>query len=450
MQSLHRRIHLSGTVSLAAYGLLTAISYTSIAHEAKMWLYLFTIGVTTLSPMVLWSLWRRAHLPAGDDALRLPLRYATAFGTVAACALPIFGADFWYYLAEGRLGASGANVYTERLTSAAMHDLPVPTDAILITMPYGPAWVWIGTALSGLVGPRVAWEFAAYKAVMFAGWLATLHLVCGALRDSPRLQLRSVLLLGWLPFPIIAAVGDAHNDIVMVALMTTWLARGSAASTWALVASALVKYASAPIVALAVVDGLVRRSSRTLLVLGAAIGVALVVAVVYWQDGALIAGLQRNRAWRQYTPVALMDWLVRAQGFPVILATIGKLIWRVALGGLVLWYGYRYWRAPSRLTIAALSAAVLVAVVLGAGYLHTHYFLWILPAVLLSNDRFLTALTAPYVLLLPFMQIQRISVIGMSTPFRLTVTLNVLVVGCWIAYACRWRPGLQPQRGCRA
>jgi hypothetical protein len=434
-----RRVAAAGAVSLAAYALLAVLSHSAVSWTVRMWALFAIVAITTAVPFVLMRTDRHEATTDSTDAAsaRLALGCAVAFGIAAAIALPIFAGDFWYYLAEGRLGAAGANVYTERLTAAALDSLPVPPNAWSITMPYGPAWVWIGTGLSRLTAPHVAWEFAAYKAVMFAAWATMLGLVYRSQRDAPASQLRSVFYLGWLPFPLVAAVAEAHNDIVMVALAVGWMIYGTAASAWPLAASLLVKYVSAPIVALAAADAVLRKSRQMLIVIGAVIVVALIIAV-YWQDGALLAGLERNRAWRIYTPVALMDWLVRAKHIPPIAATIAIAVWRLLLGVLVVWYGWRYRRAPSRTSRAALSAVILMAIVLGSGYMHMHYFLWVLPGMVVASDRLLTVLAGPYVVLLPFMQILRLSEIGFSTPLRLTATLQMLVVAFWMVCAWRW------------
>lgn len=432
---LIRRVKQAGAVSLTAYAVWAVLSYSATNGPIWMWAIFAVLVVTTAIPFAVMNAGRETP---GAAHARLALGYAVAFGIAAAIATPIFAADLWYYLAEGRLGAAGANVYTERLTAAALDSLPVPPNAWPITMPYGPGWVWIGTGLSRLTAPNVVWEFAAYKAVMFAAWLTTLGLVYRSQRDAPASQFRSVLYLGWLPFPLIAAVAEAHNDIVMVALATGWVISGTAASTWPLAASLLVKYASAPILALAVVDAVLRRTRQMIVVIGAAIAAALVIAV-YWQDGALVAGLQRNQAWRIYTPVALMDWLVRAEHIPPIAATITNAMWRIALAGLVCWYAWRYRLAPSRSSRAALCAVIMIAIVLGSGYMHMHYLFWVLPPMLVASDRFLTMLAGPYIVLLPFMQVLRLSGTDFSTPLRLTATLQMLVVACWIVGAWRWR-----------
>jgi hypothetical protein len=281
---------------------------------------------------------------------------------------------------------------------------------------------------------------------MLAAWLATLRWIYSAHRSEPSRQFQSVLWLGWLPFPIIAAVGDAHNDIVMVALMTAWLVNATPTNAVLLVASALVKYSSLAVVALAAIDAAGRRSWRSMLVIGAAGAAALVVAVLYWQDGALIAGLQRNQNWRIYTPIAFIDWLVRARGVPESAAILGRAVWRLVLAAVVVWYALRYRRIPTRASIAALATAVFLAMILGSGYTHTHYFLWLLPALLLASDRWLMVLAAPYIIFFPFMQILRLSRIGMSTSLRLTFTLQVLVVACWIVCAWRFRTGTDANR----
>jgi hypothetical protein len=82
---------------------------------------------------------------------------------------------------------------------------------------------------------------------------------------------------------------------------------------------------------------------------------------------------------------------------------------------------------------------LFLAMVLGAPYMHTHYLLWVLPGLLLGSNQFLMVLAGPFILLMPFMQILRVSEIGMSTEFRLTASLHLLAVVCWIAYGLMYQ-----------
>ncbi len=424
-----------GAVSLASYALLTILSFASISHGLRMWTLLFVMVVTTIGPV--WLMSTRASLVARPEESRLALRYAIAFGVLCAFVVPFFAADLWYYVAEGRFAAGGGNAYTQHLNEAAVDGLAVEAPRAL--MPYGPAWVWISAALSSVTAPRVALEFVAYKAVMFLAWLTTLQLVYRAQRASPASQFRSVLILGWLPFPLVAAVAEAHNDIVMVALMTFWIVSGTAASAVPLTASTLVKYTSTPLVALAFVDAVLRRSTKTVLSLCAGTAAVLLVVLIYWQDGALIGALRGNMEGSLYSPVALIEGLVRSRGFPAGLGTVIKAAIRVALIGLVGWFFWRHCQALSSTSRAEVAAALFLAMVLGAPYFHTHYLLWVLPGLLLGSNRFLMVLAGPFILLMPFMQILRVSEIGMSTAFRLTVSLHLLAVVCWIAYGLMYQ-----------
>ena len=443
-RTFQQQAHACGVLTLGSYVFLTVLSYSSVAHELRMWALLAVVSIATLSP--LWLLSRRASLLATEEDSRVALYYALAFGTLCALAVPIFARDLWYCIAEGRLAASGGNVYTQRLTEAALNELPVAPGARPLTMPYGPGWVWISVVLSRLTAPRVTAEFAAYKAVMFAGWLTMLLVVYGRFARAPALQLRSVVILGWLPFSLISAVAEAHNDIVMVGLMTIWIVRGTATSAWALAASILVKYATAPLTVLAGVDAMARRSTRTLVALAVATAVVLLVLFGYWQDGALVDGLERNLEGSLYTPVAMIEELFHAGLFSVGVATVMKATWRVLLVGLVGLYAWRYRNTSSVTLRAALTTVVFAALLLGAPYIHPHYLLWSLPGLLLSRDRFLMALFGPFILLMPFMQILRVSQIGMSTAFRLTALLHLLLAVYWIAfltYLARTKAGRQ-------
>ena len=427
-----------GAVSLAAYALLAIVSYSDVPHGVRMAMYAGIMLVTTASPAWLLARTRSGETPPDPRAASIALRFAVGFGVLCAIARPIFGADFWYYLAEGRLAAGGGNVYTETLTEWAISGLPIQDFTRTVTMPYGPAWVWISTALSSATGPRLVWEFAAYKSVLFVSWLLTLWLVQRFVRATPGAQFRAVLLLGWLPLPLIASLVDGHNDIVMVVLMTAWLVSGRAGSAWALVGSMLVKYVSAPIVAIAVLDGVLQRSTRMLVALGLAVAATAVVIAVYWQDGALFAGLQQHLEWRIYTPYALFDWFVRARGLPPQLATAGIFTTRALLAAMVVWYAWRFLRAPSPGTRAALVTMTLVAFTLGARRLWSHYLLWFLPALVIASDRLLMALTGPFIALMPFMHVLRISNI-LNSPGRLTFMLYLGVVSSWVVIAYRAR-----------
>ena len=371
--------------------------------------------------------WLLSTPHATENDARAAMRWAVLFGLLCVAALPTFGRDFWLYLAQGRHAALGANVYTEPMSPAAIAGVPLNDTAIGLTMTYGPLWVVISRALSTIAEGRLVWEFALYKLLFFAAWLFVIWQLVRSMEAATD-RWRAVLVLGWLPGSLLNAVADAHNDTVFVALLTIWLV-DQRLGTMGLIASVLMKYTTAPLIALAAVAAIRQRSFAVLA--GLVVGAGLVAAIlaVYWQEGALIAGLSRNRLLLFYTPVSLIQHL----GLPDPIEPIVVLAWRAILAGVVLAYGVSYWRQPTASAFAGWVTVTLFAVVMASPYMFPHYLLWVLPSLLLSRDRLLMMAVGPLLVLLPFVQVvRRIAPLALYSHRRLTLGLWVGVLLCWV------------------
>ena len=416
--------------TLLAYFAVMLVSYAPAGFAVRRIVLFSAMAIASAASIAV--LRRSRHAEIHPREVTSAFWCAVLSAVCCAIALPMTSQDLWYYIAAGRLAASGGNVYTEFLPASVVSSLSLPTAGMYpkITMLYGPAWVWISTIVAKATASNVVLEFVAYKTLMFGAWAALMWMVLRAI-EQPNRQLRAVVLLGWLPLPMFQALVDAHNDIIMVALMTTWLAAPVAASALSLVFSALLKYTSAPLVALALLDAVVRRQWKAAIALIGAVAVAALVIALYWQDGALIAAIRVGR-WSTFTPVSLLSWLGDVLLLPPFVTRSLIVALRVALVALTLCYGWRYLRAPSRSSMSALATAVFLALLLGFPYIHPWYLLWILPGLALAEDAFLVELALPLIVLMPFVQIIPRLWVDLSSG-RLTLLLFGAASIWWVA-----------------
>jgi len=389
------------------------------------------LAVTTAGPLLLLFKFSRPEARATARTSRAALCFAVLFGVVCAFASPMFVFDFWYYIAAGRLAAAGGNVYVDHLRPSLLAGLP-PVQFPGITMPYGPAWSWLSELLSRIAGSNIVLEFLAYKSALCAAWILTLVLVYRELRESPFHQLNAILIFGWLPLSVVEVNAEGHNDIIMMVLLTGWLLSRKPASCFLLVASVLVKYASAPAMLVAALDSVVRRSAKTILALAVSGVVGAVVFAYEWNGGALLAGLQPNRANMDgFSPVSLITYAAETLRLPGSIAAIAILVWRVLLVAFVVVYGRRHLRQPSAKSLCALVTAVMLAALLGSSYFWPWYLLWVFPSLILSLDPFLMKGILPLVSLMPFISVLRSGSIHLS--MRRATGIMYLILGTgWI------------------
>jgi hypothetical protein len=151
---------------------------------------------------------------------------------------------------------------------------------------------------------------------MVIGWIAMVMFGARLLRSFD-LKTRSVGLaaLGVLPISAFELAAEAHNDVVMMALVVYWLwlrAEGSWLSPIPLALSILVKYVTAPLLLLAAVDAWRRgrvREAVCAFVLGTVI---LLAALYFWQNGVLLASLTKyNASWRWLSAPFAIELIVK-------------------------------------------------------------------------------------------------------------------------------------------
>ncbi|HLY29970.1 MAG TPA: polyprenol phosphomannose-dependent alpha 1,6 mannosyltransferase MptB, partial [Ktedonobacterales bacterium] len=181
----------------------------------------------------------------------MTLGFPLVFAAIMIFMQPVTTTDLYGYVARGYLFAHlGQNPMV-----APAYQLPGGLSVDRPASPYGPLWLLVTGAISWLCGENLLANMLIYKVIGALGVVFSLYLIdrLGA-RLEPARRLRIDALFGWSPLLLFEAVGNGHNDIIMmlcVLLALTCMLRGRAQLALAfLVLGALIKYASAVLVPL--------------------------------------------------------------------------------------------------------------------------------------------------------------------------------------------------------
>ncbi|HET7036315.1 MAG TPA: glycosyltransferase 87 family protein [Thermomicrobiaceae bacterium] len=175
-------------------------------------------------------------------ALALVLGVPTIAAALLTPSYPLLSRDFFYNVVSARtLGRYGQNPFRVPPGHFPADPFLPYADWHQLTMPYGPLWAQLTGALAWSSGDDLLATFLAFKLLALASFLgataALLWLLAGLDRDR---LLPGLVLWAWNPLVLVEAVGNAHNDILMLALLLAGLAltlRGRA--TTALITLAL-------------------------------------------------------------------------------------------------------------------------------------------------------------------------------------------------------------------
>jgi hypothetical protein len=226
--ALHRALGFAGSAAIVVGGLLAGVLPVSTTSL----LDLLDLGSATVVPvlvvyagltMLLIAWWRiGASLSRPDAPSRRALTITAGFWSAPfALTMPIFSGDVYSYLAQGAMTISGLDPY--RVGPAALGGplaANVPDIWQYTPAPYGPVFLgFAGSVIkvtgngvwAGIVGMRLL----AVAAVVLLLWsVPRLAEFCGV-------RPASAIWLGVLnPLVLLHLVGDAHNDALMLALMT--------------------------------------------------------------------------------------------------------------------------------------------------------------------------------------------------------------------------------------
>jgi hypothetical protein len=324
---------------------------------------------------------------AGAMGARLPGRRPLAIvigavGLVAAIAWPpSFSCDVYGYVGYGRMQVLyGLNPY---LTSQkALKDLGDPTGRFLvwgIVSPYGPLWTALSAAVVWVL--RGASLFAQVVAMKVVGAAAVVGaaFVGGrvAERIAPGRGDLTMMAIGLNPLFVFEGAGNAHNDLVMMALVVASLAaalegRTRRAALWAGLAGA-IKFLPLLLVPWLILLGLRSAGDRprawaaaARASLGHAATALAPIALAfapYWAGARTLRGLEQRWHSSQTTSttttvavaaqggvlllayLAATVWMLRGERTRLLMAWIGvaAVIYLVAAGMWLPWYGSWIW-----------------------------------------------------------------------------------------------------------
>lgn len=307
----------------------------------------------------------------------LPLRVAVAVAVIVQ-ALPLaapllLSRDVYVYWAEARvLSVHEANPYrappgrfpADPGTRASPPEWRTQTEA------YGPVWAAVGVLPAVAAGRSRDEAELGYRALAFAGVLATVAVVATRRRGAA-----GVALVGWSPTVALHFAGGGHNDALMVALLGGAVAlrsRASAGVLWPI--SALVKPLAVVVLPLELACDRLHRPPRFWVALAVASVALLVASVVlfgiHWFSGSINAA-------HAGSPIGGVHFLAEAglrHRYAVAIAGLAFLIVYVVL----LRSAWRSGRSHLGLTAAALCMCV--------SQLRPWYALWPLALAGLDGD----------------------------------------------------------------
>ncbi|HEV7529867.1 MAG TPA: polyprenol phosphomannose-dependent alpha 1,6 mannosyltransferase MptB [Solirubrobacteraceae bacterium] len=296
----------------------------------------------------------------------------------------LLSTDVFSYIAYARMGVEhGLNPYTHGPIAIA-HDPVyhyVGQDWKKVFTAYGPVYTLLSYpfALLGVTG--ALWGMKLLALVSSAG---TLLLVwrCARLREID--PVKAILLVGANPLYVIYALGGAHNDLIMLALMmlavSLTFAGREASGAAIVVAGALVKATMAALLPFMI---LARRSrAQVLAALGTlALGLAIAYAVFGIDGVNIVAALNRDAAFVSSDSFAteIAHLFGKPGVFPIdhdllkamLVVIVLHLLWRT-------WRGYDW---------VAASGWALLAISVTSTWLLAWYILWPLPLAVIARDR---------------------------------------------------------------
>lgn len=218
-----------------AYGVRIALALMFLVHAWSFWL-----------------VWRGADRPF----------WHWLIGPIGAHLILLLmvpsNADVFFYEISGDLAANGTNPYIHPLTEFPDHPIYPYNHWVNMSAVYGPLWTSINAGLMRITGPDPVTATLFYKVVLGAAAIAcaiVTYRLSAYLTANRTLAVAAGVLVAWQPNMLIESSGQAHNDPVMILLVTCGLALvlvgGAGAIRGAVVlvtAAAMIKYVTLPLI----------------------------------------------------------------------------------------------------------------------------------------------------------------------------------------------------------
>ena len=308
----------------------------------------------------------------GTLAKRIVIGFSVVFQLTFLAIPGMYSTDIFSYVMYGRIaGIYGQNPYIAPPSSFATDSFLSWVFPFWQNTPtvYGPLWTDVSALLSSATANASALDqVLAYKLLIWTSAVLNIGLVWTLTQRAEWIRgprLACFALYAWNPIVLFELAGNAHNDALMVTLLLLSVvpltARRLHDRHWltaliTVTASALIKFATAPVAVFYVASGL-RRWRAALL---AAAAVLALITVVSWQYRASAPTINTR----------LVINSISELGVPIEAARIIYL-------GVFAWDLVRVWRL--RTPAAALEAsarALLLLPLLVLTWVWTWYFTW--------------------------------------------------------------------------
>ncbi len=260
--------------------------------------------------LILWVLYLLAILLAPlihnqRSLIALAFGGASVFGVILLWLYPITAADIFNYVIYGLVQHRGENPFIVPPNTVIHWPLIQYSAWPEHPTPYGPVWQWIAWSVTAITGERLLAGLLLFKGVLLAmhllntALLARLALLTGHTQPGV-----AALLYAWNPFILYEAIGNGHNDLLLLTgllcallVMTHPIADTLTLPIGAL--AALTKYSGILWLAPLTLAWLPRvwRERRPLALVLATAGVVTVVFVAYtpfWDHGNALTGVRRQ------------------------------------------------------------------------------------------------------------------------------------------------------------
>ncbi|MGC4105751.1 MAG: hypothetical protein QM753_05245 [Thermomicrobiales bacterium] len=212
------------------------------------------IALFCLQALAFWQAWNGRHVsflrwligPIGAHILML--------------AMVPSNADVFFYEMSGDLARQGINPYITHLYDQPTNPLYQYNHWVEMKTVYGPFWTDINLTIMRITGPDAVAATFAYKIVLGVTALALAGLVFWLVRrltGNQAMAAAAGVLIAWQPNMIFDTSGQAHNDPIMLLLMTAGVAlvliggvRSIRGALILVTASAAIKYVTLPVLGL--------------------------------------------------------------------------------------------------------------------------------------------------------------------------------------------------------
>ena len=436
--SLRLRVNLLGCAALAGYAVLTVLSWvqapalwraenaTSIlaffdelatrfpvlglyhsfpSSEAVIASYWAPLGLATLACILLVLLLARPAALADEALQRLILNWSLAFAAVCLLAFPVFTQDMWLSAVWGRMISAGVNPYYQLFTPDTLPGLPL--DHFPMVMSYGPLWGIISAIVMLVAGGSVLAAGILFKAVLAAAWIGSLALIERITRTRPaRERCLATAMFGWAPASVSQSLAEGHNDIVLVAFALLWmllLLRAHWAAPVALVASALCKYVTAPLLLVDAIAALRRERAGWTQFLARQVAPGLLglgTLALFYRSPAFFDGIRVVSEWHFLRPSDALLAIEQATGLPLLVLRIAVMAFFVLHAAY--WLAVSFW-SPTLTSLQKAVIATMAAVLFSAvSHVWPWYAIWALAPAAVVPGWWLSRFVFGVALMMPF------------------------------------------------